>query len=779
MGWLLVGVVLAFWPVLFGHAVFAGGDQEQLLYPYTVFFSRAYASGQGWLSAPTILGGFPIYASLTGGVFAPFTALLVRWLPPLDAYHWLVVFNASVAAGATAAFVSRLGGSKTAQIIAGVSWLISQWPLLPDLAVMTAFSLLPLLLLCVLWAGTSRWAVMGGAAVVGYGWLGVHYQWQLMIFVAAGVFACLMGGRVLRRFAGMWAGGTVLGLPWLLSAFVYLQSSGRSGGIAVAEAARQGVTPLDLSRLVAPHLWWPGPRAESWLYWGILPLILVVCGIAGRRQFSASAGRWFTRLIWLGLGAAATAVMGSPVFWLLHQLPAFNTVRAPERWLFVAAFCAAAAAGLAFDQLRTNIPFWRPVIRRCRMAAMLGLGLLAAGAIATLGLRPTVLAISHARVAAWYSAEPKALPVEHYQRVAAGRVAKILQPVDPAGWAFWAAVLALSASSLALYAVRRGSANIGRWVGLAMAVDLLLVTAPTTPTIPKKIFTATPPTAAILSRLPAGYHQSLLSGQVEWQYLTVPHGYDPIAAHELKRTLLAPNLGMLDGLPTWDGYENLMSRRVSRVLGQIGSDRATVGEVLANAPGTLADKVAVLAKRQAVFDRLGIRYLVSAVPLPEPFTAVATATVTPYAIPVSVYANDDARPFAYVASAVRQLPIDEIAAFTAVLSTASTSPDFMECADCPRLGKSPRGSAQIRERKNTSLTLDVSADAPALVVVLQSFLPGWEAAVDGQPAPLYAVNSVAQGVAVPAGNHTVTLTYRYATVLAEAGRLLCKSWCPW
>ena len=38
--------------------------------------------------------------------------------------------------------------------------------------------------------------------------------------------------------------------------------------------------------------------------------------------------------------------------------------------------------------------------------------------------------------------------------------------------------------------------------------------------------------------------------------------------------------------------------------------------------------------------------------------------------------------------------------------------------------------------------------------------PGWEAEVDGKPAPLLRVDYAFRGVAVPAGEHRVTLAYR-------------------
>ena len=49
---------------------------------------------------------------------------------------------------------------------------------------------------------------------------------------------------------------------------------------------------------------------------------------------------------------------------------------------------------------------------------------------------------------------------------------------------------------------------------------------------------------------------------------------------------------------------------------------------------------------------------------------------------------------------------------------------------------------------------------PALVVVRNSYDPGWSATVDGAPAPVLATDYLVQGVAVPPGTHEIRLVYR-------------------
>jgi hypothetical protein len=70
------------------------------------------------------------------------------------------------------------------------------------------------------------------------------------------------------------------------------------------------------------------------------------------------------------------------------------------------------------------------------------------------------------------------------------------------------------------------------------------------------------------------------------------------------------------------------------------------------------------------------------------------------------------------------------------------------------------GRASYREVSPEDVRISVDAAAPSIVVVRNSYDPGWSATVDGRPAPLLATDYLAQGVPVSAGRHEVRLTYR-------------------
>ena len=59
--------------------------------------------------------------------------------------------------------------------------------------------------------------------------------------------------------------------------------------------------------------------------------------------------------------------------------------------------------------------------------------------------------------------------------------------------------------------------------------------------------------------------------------------------------------------------------------------------------------------------------------------------------------------------------------------------------------------------------------APGFVVLVDTWDPGWQATVDGEPATVLRANLALRAVAVPAGEHLVEMRYRPRSVLVGAG----------
>ncbi|MFW6097421.1 MAG: glycosyltransferase family 39 protein, partial [Chloroflexota bacterium] len=90
----------------------------------------------------------------------------------------------------------------------------------------------------------------------------------------------------------------------------------------------------------------------------------------------------------------------------------------------------------------------------------------------------------------------------------------------------------------------------------------------------------------------------------------------------------------------------------------------------------------------------------------------------------------------------------------------------------PPDGASPaaRGMVAVRRIQANGLEIDVETETDALLVIGEWRYPGWQATLDGNPAPLYAANYAFQALVVPPGRHTVVL--RFLPVVVFVGVLL-------
>lgn len=97
--------------------------------------------------------------------------------------------------------------------------------------------------------------------------------------------------------------------------------------------------------------------------------------------------------------------------------------------------------------------------------------------------------------------------------------------------------------------------------------------------------------------------------------------------------------------------------------------------------------------------------------------------------------------------------------------------DLIEAPDLPLPGISHGGLAWIVRYSPEEVRIGVETPMPAVLVLLDAFEAGWRAALeDGRELPIWRANGLVRAVAVPAGAHEVTFTYR--TPLLTAG-----AWC--
>jgi hypothetical protein len=144
---------------------------------------------------------------------------------------------------------------------------------------------------------------------------------------------------------------------------------------------------------------------------------------------------------------------------------------------------------------------------------------------------------------------------------------------------------------------------------------------------------------------------------------------------------------------------------------------------------------------------------------PDPAT---TGYALVYDDEVTIYENQHVMPRAFIPSAVTAVATRDDA--TALLASGTLDVHHAAVVESdmpePLQGLGSEGSATIRSDAGQRVVVDVEAPSRALLVLTDLYYPGWVAAVDGQPAEIYATDLAFRGVVIPSGRHVVEFTYR-------------------
>ena len=131
-----------------------------------------------------------------------------------------------------------------------------------------------------------------------------------------------------------------------------------------------------------------------------------------------------------------------------------------------------------------------------------------------------------------------------------------------------------------------------------------------------------------------------------------------------------------------------------------------------------------------------------------------------------VYANPAALPRAFVVD--RQIVVDGADAARDAITAPAFRPRSAIVTEEPIAGLAAAragaagplpGEARISNYEDERVEVRTRTTRPGLLVLTDSFYPGWKATVDGRDAKIHRVDYLIRGVQLPAGTHTVRFRY--------------------
>ncbi|HSJ23843.1 MAG TPA: YfhO family protein [Longimicrobiales bacterium] len=136
-----------------------------------------------------------------------------------------------------------------------------------------------------------------------------------------------------------------------------------------------------------------------------------------------------------------------------------------------------------------------------------------------------------------------------------------------------------------------------------------------------------------------------------------------------------------------------------------------------------------------------------------------------------IYRNRDALPRAYVVGNVEQYATEDDVMTRMLDARFEARTTALVAEPLPagvQVAAGAAGTVLWQNREVDRHVLQVEADRPALLMILDNWYPAWAAEVNGQPAPIIRANYTFRAVPVPAGQSTVTLRYTPAALRTGA-----------
>jgi hypothetical protein len=218
--------------------------------------------------------------------------------------------------------------------------------------------------------------------------------------------------------------------------------------------------------------------------------------------------------------------------------------------------------------------------------------------------------------------------------------------------------------------------------------------------------------------------------------------------------LLVHNWGTWFGVEDIQGYNPLQTQRYVEYIDALNGHRQEYHERDLFPAGL----------RSPLLDLLNVRYLLVPADAPErsdlaPLLAELPTVYTDAR--VRILENPEALPRAWLVHEARQVAPGEALALLAGGTVDPRETVLLETAP-PALAAPAEAAAEttvLRTHQPDRLELEVTAQAPALLVLSEVWDPGWSATVSGVPTPVLVANHALRALPIPPGEHPVVLTY--------------------
>lgn len=762
---LCVLVFIIFFPVLFLGKLFPGFDLLLVFYPYSFHYLN-YQSF--WASG--ILNGISIWASppnFAGNWVYYFPG--IKFFDFITFYNILILFYFILTSVFSYLAARLLGFDKWVAALVASVYIFSAYNLSWMVNIVTAPSLFifPTIIYFLIKFRNSQnwfWPILGGM-MTGFGLVMSQPQFALIAIFGGFLFSLFLTfgnkppqWKFLLAFLIICTIGLALAAFQLIPEYQTSKSAQRGLALSFTQSQECALGIADFIRYILPNFNF-GVNCEALLYVGVLPLIFAIFAII-------HLGKDRRILFWLLLLAFAIifSIKYSPLAWIFHQLPIWSSLRGPARFIMLGNFALAVLSGYGFNWIWENKENFKEFkIFRWIKRIFLGFLFLII-AINILGLFKKIF-IKWAQdfFDKYYYSKTIGLPMEHYHQSIENLISNNFYAFSFLNKEFLVPLILIVAAFLVLVFIKKFNKTSLFFVFIFSG----FIWAATSPMVSSGLtrdFFKETEVVKFLEKQTGNFRiYSLIPNLSAYQLVTSAYSGAVLSdENEFLKTILPPNLNLIYGLDSIDGYDVSMPRRTSRILTELLSERAPLGNKIAEARLKPEEKIKIFESHANLLRMMNVKYVISAFPLDdEIFKKVFETKTTRFDIPIYIYENKNVLPRFYFAESIRPIESDEIKALEKMLAPGINFKNFafIECgSDCGDGASS--GKIINYDYKDGYLQLNAESQTGGWLVFSESYDRSWNVKVNGETVEIYRTNYVYQAIKVPAGKNILEFIYQ-------------------
>lgn len=126
---------------------------------------------------------------------------------------------------------------------------------------------------------------------------------------------------------------------------------------------------------------------------------------------------------------------------------------------------------------------------------------------------------------------------------------------------------------------------------------------------------------------------------------------------------------------------------------------------------------------------------------------------------VKIYENPATAPRAFLVHAAAVVPDDNQALATMVAPDFDPLQQIILADGAPLSNEAGNATVTIVDYAPEHITFHITTDTDGYLLVTDAYYPGWAAQLDGEPAPIHRADLLFRAVFIPAGAHTLAMTY--------------------